>query len=265
LGSERPFAAPRLTVVRETMARTPARSKDLNHDDIIGCRQGFRSAPEMASAPRRASGPLVVRVSQPRGAEPGSIYRARKCAVSHLCNSCTRGQNTCSQYWLAVLSVFRRDELEVLDEPSRSAYGRTIERRTHVNRSGDIRITVRDERYNAGSRTLRARSSWRIVVAESVNRKTSAKEITVHESWYPDRSPRRGRLHLIHSLFIQSTCVLAGRANLETVKRLSTMGNLAQRRAAQVRWLKTAMENMEAALDGSAETRQICFAKLMDT
>ncbi|KAL1236433.1 Gag polyprotein [Trichinella spiralis] len=43
------------------------------------------------------------------------------------------------------------------------------------------------------------------------------------------------------------------------------MDNLAQRRAAQVRWLKTAMENMEAALDGSAETRQICFAKLMDT
>ncbi|KRY15874.1 hypothetical protein T12_15007 [Trichinella patagoniensis] len=26
-----------------------------------------------------------------------------------------------------------------------------------------------------------------------------------------------------------------------------------------------AMDNMEAALDGSAETRQICFAKLMDT
>ncbi|KRY27295.1 hypothetical protein T03_1927 [Trichinella britovi] len=25
------------------------------------------------------------------------------------------------------------------------------------------------------------------------------------------------------------------------------------------------MDNMEAALDGSAETRQICFAKLMDT
>ncbi|XP_003373047.1 conserved hypothetical protein [Trichinella spiralis] len=43
------------------------------------------------------------------------------------------------------------------------------------------------------------------------------------------------------------------------------MDNLAQRRAAQVRWLKTAMENMEAASDGSAETRQICFAKLMDT
>ncbi|KRZ48233.1 hypothetical protein T02_6743 [Trichinella nativa] len=56
------------------------------------------------------------------------------------------------------LSVFRRDELEVLGELSRSA--------THPNRSGDIRLTVRDERYNAGSRTLRARSSWRIVVAE---------------------------------------------------------------------------------------------------
>ncbi|KRZ81814.1 hypothetical protein T08_13456 [Trichinella sp. T8] len=64
------------------------------------------------------------------------------------------------------LSVFRRDELEVLGELSRSAYERTIERRTHLNRSGDIRLTVRDERYNAGSRTLRARSSWRIVVAE---------------------------------------------------------------------------------------------------
>ncbi|KRY25592.1 hypothetical protein T01_8089, partial [Trichinella spiralis] len=43
------------------------------------------------------------------------------------------------------------------------------------------------------------------------------------------------------------------------------MYNFVQRRAAQVRWLKIAMENMEAALDGSAETRQICFAKLMDT
>ncbi|KRZ15249.1 hypothetical protein T11_16503 [Trichinella zimbabwensis] len=43
------------------------------------------------------------------------------------------------------------------------------------------------------------------------------------------------------------------------------MDNLAQRRAAQVRWLKVAMDNMETALDGSAETRQICFAKLMDT
>ncbi|KRZ98102.1 hypothetical protein T08_16093 [Trichinella sp. T8] len=43
------------------------------------------------------------------------------------------------------------------------------------------------------------------------------------------------------------------------------MDNLVQRRSAQVRWLKIAMENMEAALDGSAETRQICFAKLMDT
>ncbi|XP_003369740.1 zinc knuckle protein [Trichinella spiralis] len=43
------------------------------------------------------------------------------------------------------------------------------------------------------------------------------------------------------------------------------MDNLAQRRAAQVRWLKIAMDNMEAALDGNAETRQICFAKLMDT
>ncbi|KAL1235274.1 Uncharacterized protein TSPI_04200 [Trichinella spiralis] len=43
------------------------------------------------------------------------------------------------------------------------------------------------------------------------------------------------------------------------------MDNLVQRRAAQVRWLKIAMENMEAALDGNAETRQICFAKLMDT
>ncbi|KRX67089.1 hypothetical protein T09_12573 [Trichinella sp. T9] len=117
-------------------------------------------------------------------------------------------RNTCSQYWLAVLSVFRRDELEVLDEPSRSAYGRTIERRTHPNRSGGIRLIVRDERYNAGSRTLGARSSWRIVVAESVNRKTSAKEIAVYESWYPDRSPRRGRLHPIYSLFIQYTCVL---------------------------------------------------------
>ncbi|KRZ95930.1 hypothetical protein T08_11349 [Trichinella sp. T8] len=91
-------------------------------------------------------------------------------------------RNTCSQYWLAVLSVFRRDELEVLDEPSRSAYGRTIERRTHPNRGGGIRLIVRDERYNAGSRTLGARSSWRIVVAESVNRKTSAKEIAVYEN-----------------------------------------------------------------------------------
>ncbi|KRX36939.1 hypothetical protein T05_397 [Trichinella murrelli] len=43
------------------------------------------------------------------------------------------------------------------------------------------------------------------------------------------------------------------------------MDNLAQRRAAQVRWFKTAMENMEAALDGNAETRQICFAILVDT
>ncbi|KRZ75294.1 Gypsy retrotransposon integrase-like protein 1 [Trichinella papuae] len=43
------------------------------------------------------------------------------------------------------------------------------------------------------------------------------------------------------------------------------MDNLAQRRAAQLRWLKFAMGNMETALDGSAETRQICFAKLMDT
>ncbi|KAL1238779.1 putative UDP-glucuronate 4-epimerase [Trichinella spiralis] len=43
------------------------------------------------------------------------------------------------------------------------------------------------------------------------------------------------------------------------------MDNLVQRRAAQVRWLKIAMENMEAAFDGSTETRQICFAKLMDT
>ncbi|KRX31313.1 hypothetical protein T05_5536, partial [Trichinella murrelli] len=43
------------------------------------------------------------------------------------------------------------------------------------------------------------------------------------------------------------------------------MDNLVQRRSAQVRWLKIALENMEAALDGSAETRQICLAKLMDT
>ncbi|KRZ82497.1 hypothetical protein T08_1735 [Trichinella sp. T8] len=43
------------------------------------------------------------------------------------------------------------------------------------------------------------------------------------------------------------------------------MDNLNYRRAAQVHWLKVAMDNMEAALDGSAETRQICFAKLMDT
>ncbi|KRZ48290.1 hypothetical protein T02_2675, partial [Trichinella nativa] len=54
-------------------------------------------------------------------------------------------------------------------------------------------------------------------------------------------------------------------SQFEAVKRLSTMDNLAQRRAAQVRRLKTAIENMEAALDGSAETRQICFAKLMGT
>ncbi|KRX52713.1 hypothetical protein T09_8565 [Trichinella sp. T9] len=67
------------------------------------------------------------------------------------------------EYVFAVLvggvSVFRRDELEVLGELSRSAYERTIKRRTHPNRSGDIRLTVRDERYNTGSKTLRARSS----------------------------------------------------------------------------------------------------------
>ncbi|OUC46780.1 hypothetical protein D917_07448 [Trichinella nativa] len=78
------------------------------------------------------------------------------------------------------------------------------------------------------------------MVAESVNRKTSAKEIAVYE-------------------------ICNAMSQLETVKGLSTMDNLAQRRAAQVRWLKIAMENMEAALDGNAETRQICFAKLMDT
>ncbi|XP_003381922.1 conserved hypothetical protein [Trichinella spiralis] len=209
----------------------------------------------MASAPRRASGPLVVRVSQPRGAEPGSIYRARKCAVSHLCNSCTRGQ-----YWLAVLSVFRRDELEVLDEPSRSAYGRTIERRTHVNRSGDIRLTVRDERYNAGSRTLRARSSWRIVVADPLafwlDERTSGQYVLEHQIAVA-----------ILTLTIFFWCHEPGEGGWIWRTRYfsSAMGNLAQRRAAQVRWLKTAMENMEAAVDGSAETRQICFAKLMDT
>ncbi|KRZ02634.1 hypothetical protein T11_12022 [Trichinella zimbabwensis] len=34
------------------------------------------------------------------------------------------------QHWLAVFVIFGRDEVEVLDEPSRSAYGRTIERET---------------------------------------------------------------------------------------------------------------------------------------
>ncbi|XP_003368051.1 hypothetical protein Tsp_15331 [Trichinella spiralis] len=43
------------------------------------------------------------------------------------------------------------------------------------------------------------------------------------------------------------------------------MDNSVQRKAVQVRWLKIAMDNMEAALDGNAETRQICYAKLLDT
>ncbi|KRZ15332.1 hypothetical protein T11_9962, partial [Trichinella zimbabwensis] len=36
------------------------------------------------------------------------------------------------QHWLAVFVIFGRDEVEVLDEPSRSAYGRTIERESLV-------------------------------------------------------------------------------------------------------------------------------------
>ncbi|KRX12474.1 hypothetical protein T07_14875 [Trichinella nelsoni] len=130
----------------------------------------------------------------PEATDPGSIYRARKRAASQLYNRCTRGRVGCE-----------KDELEVLDESSRSACIRTIERRVHPNRSGGIRLTVRDERYNAGSRTFRARSPWRIMVAESVNRKTSTKEIAVYEGWYPDHSPRRGRLHPMHSFFVQST------------------------------------------------------------
>ncbi|KRY27548.1 hypothetical protein T01_14755 [Trichinella spiralis] len=88
-GSERPLAAPRSIVVRETIARISARSKDLNHDHIIEDRQGFRSAPEIASAPALSELPIGgSRWVDCGAADPGPIYRARKRAED-ICVSCT--------------------------------------------------------------------------------------------------------------------------------------------------------------------------------
>ncbi|KRY36359.1 hypothetical protein T01_16267, partial [Trichinella spiralis] len=157
----------------------------------------FRSAPEIGSVPAVSELPIGgSRWVDCGTADPGPIYRDRKCAARYkrqLDDCCTRGRIGCEkirglQYWLSVLPVFRRDELGSLDEPSRSATeGRSSEGLVRIVLKG-IRITVRDNGSSSGIRTLRAFSR------NSGNRKTSVKETIIDKSFGdPKCSPRRGR------------------------------------------------------------------------
>ncbi|KRX37883.1 hypothetical protein T05_14362, partial [Trichinella murrelli] len=130
-------------------ARQLRARQDPNHDHIIGCRRGCRSAPEIASAPAASELPIGGSRRVDRGpADLGPIYMARKRAAKHTYtytypdlyqdvylsilwyDSRTRRRVGCEQfgfeyevlqYWLSVLPVFRRVELRSADEPSRSA------------------------------------------------------------------------------------------------------------------------------------------------
>ncbi|KRZ53672.1 hypothetical protein T02_992 [Trichinella nativa] len=64
--------------------------KDPNHDHLIGCRRGCRSAPEIASAPAVSELPIGGSRRIDRGpADLDSIYMARKLAADiDVCVSC---------------------------------------------------------------------------------------------------------------------------------------------------------------------------------
>ncbi|KRZ66539.1 hypothetical protein T10_10220 [Trichinella papuae] len=153
---------------------------------LIGIRQGFRSAPELASAPAASELPIGGACGSTAGPLTLALYIGPEIVPKVVVDSHDRVIGV-RKYWLAVFAISGRGELEVLDEPSRSAYGRTIERET-------LGTTV-----VARVRTLRALA----VVAyrgsgDSEPENVSEGDRRRLELWYPGRSLRRERLHQIH-------------------------------------------------------------------
>ncbi|KRX72638.1 hypothetical protein T06_8701, partial [Trichinella sp. T6] len=168
-------------LLRPDLSAINERSKDPNHDHLIGCRRGCRSAPEIASAPAASGLPIGGSRRIDRGpADLDSIYMARKHAAD-------------------------------IHRQNRDLYLNLIA----SSLASNPWFCNTGCQYCRYSEESTARS---VPLAESENQKTSAKESAIFKSFWTLSAAHAVEDTSDPPLIIQSTYFVAGRTNVWSIR-----------------------------------------------